>query len=379
MRINIKTIVENAKNKIRKIINFLKLKLSKRIVIIGSSILGGLVLLFIILTATFYFHIWGNHEWVNATCTEAKICQGCHKTEGEPLGHDWLEADCINPHICSVCGERQGEPLGHNYSDPTCTEALKCLTCGEIIGKPLGHNWTEADCTNPRKCTRCGWTVGKAKGHKWEDATCDKPKTCKICNKTEGKANGHKWEDATYDKPRTCKNCGKTEGKALKPSSSDYNLVDSLEEYCDYVNATYLNLDGYGTDFTMKATVETSQSGTPFLFIVRYNDGALKMANMTYKAANIAKQNKNYDQLNDIKNTWDKWKETFSKMCLLEQETLEKVGLGEYSVLFCVVDMEEGKDFKWSDFEHSSGLILSFANGKTTHDILEYNNIDWGY
>ena len=50
------------------------------------------------------------HEWVDATCTEAKHCSICGATEGEPLPHTWVEATYETPKTCSVCGTTEGEP-----------------------------------------------------------------------------------------------------------------------------------------------------------------------------------------------------------------------------------------------------------------------------
>ena len=50
------------------------------------------------------------HEWVDATCTEAKHCSICGATEGEPLPHTWVEATYAAPKTCSVCGTTEGEP-----------------------------------------------------------------------------------------------------------------------------------------------------------------------------------------------------------------------------------------------------------------------------
>lgn len=53
------------------------------------------------------------HKWIDATCTEAKTCSVCGKTEGEPLGHDWIEStpNYQQSKTCSRCGETEGEPL----------------------------------------------------------------------------------------------------------------------------------------------------------------------------------------------------------------------------------------------------------------------------
>lgn len=46
----------------------------------------------------------GVHDWIEATCTEPKICRICGVTEGESLGHDWIVSQSSDQMICSVCG-----------------------------------------------------------------------------------------------------------------------------------------------------------------------------------------------------------------------------------------------------------------------------------
>ncbi|MBR4462461.1 MAG: Ig-like domain-containing protein, partial [Erysipelotrichaceae bacterium] len=40
-------------------------------------------------TAECFVTVACDHEWTDATCTEAKTCSKCGETEGDPLGHDW--------------------------------------------------------------------------------------------------------------------------------------------------------------------------------------------------------------------------------------------------------------------------------------------------
>ena len=67
-----------------------------------------LLILIVVLSLTACGH---QHTWVEATCTEAKICDECGETEGEPLGHDWQAATYTQPKTCARCGETEGKPL----------------------------------------------------------------------------------------------------------------------------------------------------------------------------------------------------------------------------------------------------------------------------
>ncbi len=49
------------------------------------------------------------HDWVEATCQEAKHCSKCGETEGKPLDHVWAEATFAAPKTCTLCGETEGE------------------------------------------------------------------------------------------------------------------------------------------------------------------------------------------------------------------------------------------------------------------------------
>lgn len=85
------------------------------------------------------------HEWIEATCTEAKVCAKCEEIEGEALGHSWVDATCTEAKICSTCGETEGTSLGHNESDwkyektskkyAEITYAKKCDRCGEVTDR----------------------------------------------------------------------------------------------------------------------------------------------------------------------------------------------------------------------------------------------------
>lgn len=84
------------------------------------------------------------HEWSEATCTEAPVCTKCGESEGEALGHVWEAATCTEPETCKSCGTTQGEALGHTpgsweydgevdcLSD-TQSASLFCASCGAVV------------------------------------------------------------------------------------------------------------------------------------------------------------------------------------------------------------------------------------------------------
>ena len=161
---------------------------------------------------TYTAHWSCEHNWKEATCETAKICERCGKTEGEALGHSWKEATCETAKTCERCGKTEGEALGHSWKEATCEAPKTCERCGKTEGEALVHNWKEATCETPKTCERCGKTEGEALGHSWKEATCETAKTCERCGKVEGKAKGHTEVIDKKVEP-TCTQSGLTEGK----------------------------------------------------------------------------------------------------------------------------------------------------------------------
>ena len=48
----------------------------------------------LLMAALFMSGCQHQHDWTQATCTEAAVCKECGETQGEPLGHDWAQATC---------------------------------------------------------------------------------------------------------------------------------------------------------------------------------------------------------------------------------------------------------------------------------------------
>lgn len=152
------------------------------------------------------------HNWLDATCTAGPTCSMCGLTKDVALEHHWLDATCDQPKTCSLCGATEGEAPGHSWVDATCTTAKVCSICSTTSGKPLGHSWLKATCTTPQKCMTCGIQGSNPVGHEWLDATCFEPLRCAYCEMTNGEPLEHIWLDATPDTPKTCQLCGTTDG-----------------------------------------------------------------------------------------------------------------------------------------------------------------------
>ena len=64
------------------------------------------------------------HQWTEASCTDAKTCTLCSLTEGNALGHSWQEADCVTAKTCSRCALTEGTPLGHSWQDSRSSHSM---------------------------------------------------------------------------------------------------------------------------------------------------------------------------------------------------------------------------------------------------------------
>lgn len=100
------------------------------------------------------------HTWEAATCTTAKTCSICHKTDGDALDHNWLDATCFSPKTCSLCQATDGAPLTHLWIEANCTLAKHCNLCNTIDGVPLEHQYAAPTLDAPATCTICGHTKG---------------------------------------------------------------------------------------------------------------------------------------------------------------------------------------------------------------------------
>lgn len=119
-----------------------------------------------------------------STCTEngrrQQTCIYCNNINAETIpviSHNWTVATCTTAKNCSVCGKTEGNPINHNWAPATCTTAKKCRICWETEGVALGHNWASATCQKPKTCKNCGATTGTTLDHNWNPTT----RVCSTC------------------------------------------------------------------------------------------------------------------------------------------------------------------------------------------------------
>ena len=98
------------------------------------------------------------HEWVDATCEEAKHCSKCGETEGAALGHTLTEATFKEAAVCTVCGETEGEPKKSYFEEHGAEVADAPVECTvnaliynddnpeEIYQMTTDAVWEQIDC-----------------------------------------------------------------------------------------------------------------------------------------------------------------------------------------------------------------------------------------
>lgn len=92
-------------------------------------------------------HDWVESSRIDSTCTtDGKVvytCSKCNETKEEVIKgeHNWVEATCTEPKHCTKCGEIEGEALGHT------TVSGKCDRCGQNVTLSLGSSFDFDDLT----------------------------------------------------------------------------------------------------------------------------------------------------------------------------------------------------------------------------------------
>ena len=159
-------------------------------------------------------HECEGHVYENGICKNCKL--GCSHEDKKVTGETAPTCDTVGTttYHCDNCNLEWTETVaatGHSWADATCTVARTCSVCGKTDGDPLGHNDTTVvtapTCTNEgyttSTCSRCNRVevtdkvaaLGHTAGEEYElegsrtNATCTTPGSyvmvanCTVCQK----------------------------------------------------------------------------------------------------------------------------------------------------------------------------------------------------
>ena len=200
------------------------------------------------------------HSGGTATCTDAKKCEICNQSYGEPDPNnhthlsDWKFDETGHWKACSACST-DIEKTAHTGGAATCTEAKKCEICNQSYGKldPNNHthlsDWKFDETGHWKVCADCKAADIDKAIHAYSDWIIDKEatateagsrhKVCTICNyETPTETipatgpcthEGSAWEPANdgVHHVKKCADCG------AEPATEKHNFA-----YCD-------NRDGF--------------------------------------------------------------------------------------------------------------------------------------
>ncbi len=163
------------------------------------------------------------HSGGAATCTEAKKCEICGQSYGEPdpSNHTalsgWASDETGHWKTCSACN-KDIEKTAHSGGTATCTAKKKCEICNQSYGEldPSNHTnlsgWASDETHHWKICSACNTDIEKS-AHSGGTATCTAKKKCEVCGEPYGElgANNHTalsgWASDETDHWKTCKDC----------------------------------------------------------------------------------------------------------------------------------------------------------------------------
>ena len=205
---------------------------------------------------------FATHSGGTATCTEAKKCEICGELYGEfnPSNHPhlsgWKFDETGHWKTCEDCGAII-EKAAHSGGTATCTEAKKCEVCNQSYGEPSPSNhtalsdWKFDEAHHWKDCADCKAADIDKAAHAFDEWIIDKEatateagsrhKVCTICNyETQTETipatgpcthEGSTWEPAN-DGEHHVKKCADC---SAEPAIEKHNFA-----YCD-------NMDGFHT------------------------------------------------------------------------------------------------------------------------------------
>jgi len=148
------------------------------------------------------------HQYSNACDTDCNICKRIRAVGA----HKYYD-DCDS--TCNNCGETR--VITHDYKAATCTKAKTCKVCGKTEGKALGHKYSNSCDTS---CNNCGKT--RSITHKYTKVTTKAATTskngyvlteCSVCGKDKSKTTIYSAKTVKLSYNKTTYN-----GKTKKPT-----------------------------------------------------------------------------------------------------------------------------------------------------------------
>ncbi len=167
----------------------------------------------------FAAHIGGT-----ATCTDAKKCEICNQSYGEPDPNnhthisDWKFDETGHWKTCEDCGAII-EKAAHSGGAATCAETKRCEICNQSYGEfdPNNHthlsDWTSDETDHWKDCADCKAADIDKAAHTGGAATCAEAKRCEICNQSYGEPSPSNhthlsdWKFDETDHWKTCSAC----------------------------------------------------------------------------------------------------------------------------------------------------------------------------
>lgn len=171
------------------------------------------------------------HWNTTATCTEAGNCIYCNK-DFEALGHDYSGFDGDDENhwaVCIRCNEKSPDAVNvaHSGGTATCTEAKVCEVCGMSYGDPNGHDFSAGiyacDAENHWiQCANCSEGRENVEAHtETSPADCTNSAYCDVCKSIYGDPLGHNFQGYKYNNDATCEKAGTETGKCSRCKAVD--------------------------------------------------------------------------------------------------------------------------------------------------------------
>ena len=180
------------------------------------------------------------HSGGAATCTAKKTCEICSQSYGEldPSNHTdlsgWASDETGHWKTCNDCGAII-EKAAHSGGAATCTEAKKCEICNQSYGEPSPSNhthlsdWKFDETGHWKTCNDCGAIIEKV-AHSGGAATCTEAKKCEVCGQSYGEpspSNHTDLSDWKFDETghwKTCNDC-KTDIEKTAHTYSEWQIT----------------------------------------------------------------------------------------------------------------------------------------------------------